>query len=44
MGRKEAYAELETWGAGHGLVPARTVEESIEAADAARAAADESDE
>ncbi len=41
MGRKEAYAELERWGAEQGLSPARTIEESIVLADAARVAAEE---
>jgi poly(A) polymerase len=36
MGRKEAFAELERWGAEHGLTPARTAEEAIEIAAAAR--------
>jgi poly(A) polymerase len=43
MGRKEAFAELEAWGAEHGLTPARTPEETTEIADAARAAAEEDD-
>jgi poly(A) polymerase len=44
MGRKEAFGELERWGAEHGLAPARTAEEATEIADAARAAADEDDD
>jgi hypothetical protein len=44
MGRKEAFAELESWGAEHGLTPARTPEEASEIADAARAAADEAED
>ena len=41
MGRKEAFEELERWGAEQGLTPARTAEEAMQIADAARAAADE---
>jgi hypothetical protein len=37
MGRKEAFAELERWGAERGLTPARTPDEAIEIASAARA-------
>jgi poly(A) polymerase len=37
MGRKEAFAELERWGAEQGLTPARTAEEAMQIADAARA-------
>jgi poly(A) polymerase len=44
MGRKEAFEELEKWGAGHDLTPARSVDEAIEIAEAARAAADEDDD
>jgi hypothetical protein len=44
MGRKEAYAELEAWGRERQLEPARTVDEAIAIADAARAAAQEADE
>jgi poly(A) polymerase len=43
MGRKEAFAELERWGAAGGLVPARSPDEAGEIAQAARAAADEED-
>lgn len=43
MGRKEAYAELERWGRERGLEPARTVEEAVEIADRARAAAEDDD-
>ncbi|MGH2758781.1 MAG: CCA tRNA nucleotidyltransferase [Actinomycetota bacterium] len=38
MGRKEAFAELERWGAERGLSPARTASEASEIADLARAA------
>lgn len=41
MGRKEAFAELERWGADRGLVPVRTPEEAMEMADAARATEDD---
>jgi poly(A) polymerase len=37
MGRKEAFAELERWGAERGLAPVRTPDEAIELASAARA-------
>jgi poly(A) polymerase len=37
MGPKEAFAELERWGAGRGLSPARTPEEALELGEAARA-------
>jgi poly(A) polymerase len=43
MGRKEAFAELERWGAAHGLAPARTPDGASEIAEAARAKADEED-
>ena len=43
MGRKEAFAELERWGAEHDLTPARTAEEATEVAEGARAAADDED-
>jgi poly(A) polymerase len=36
IGRKEAFVELERWGAERGLTPVRTAEEAIEIADAAR--------
>ncbi|HYZ91249.1 MAG TPA: CCA tRNA nucleotidyltransferase [Actinomycetota bacterium] len=36
MGRKEAFGELERWGAEHGLAPARTAEEATEIANARR--------
>jgi poly(A) polymerase len=41
MGRKEAFAELERWGAERGLSPARTASEATEIADRARADEDE---
>jgi poly(A) polymerase len=41
MGRKEAFAELETWAKEQGLEPVRSIEEATGLADAARAAADE---
>ncbi|MEX0874944.1 MAG: CCA tRNA nucleotidyltransferase [Actinomycetota bacterium] len=41
MGRKEAFGELERWGAERGIVPKRTLGEATELAEAARAAADE---
>lgn len=41
MERKEAYAELESWGRERGLEPARTPEEAMQAADAARAEAED---
>jgi poly(A) polymerase len=41
MGRKEAFAELERWGAGRGLSPARTPDEAAAIAEAARVEADE---
>jgi poly(A) polymerase len=44
MGRKEAFAELERWGAERGLVPERSPDEATQVADASRAAADEDDE
>jgi poly(A) polymerase len=44
MGRKEAFEELERWGAEQSLTPARTPEEAMQIADAARAAADEEPE
>lgn len=44
MGRKEAFAELEKWGADRGRAPARTATEASEIADAARAAAEEAGE
>jgi poly(A) polymerase len=43
MGRKEAFAELERWGASHGLQPARTPDDASEVAGVARAKADEED-
>jgi poly(A) polymerase len=43
MGRKEAFGELERWGADRGLQPKRTLEEATELAEAARATADEED-
>jgi poly(A) polymerase len=43
MGRKEAFAEVERWGADHGLTPARSIEDATTLADAVRAAADEED-
>jgi len=43
MGKKEAFAELERWGAGRDLQPVRTPEEATEIADASRATADEED-
>jgi poly(A) polymerase len=42
IGRKEAFVELERWGADHGLTPARTAEEALEVAASSRAEADES--
>jgi len=44
MGRKEAFAELERWGAERGLSPARTASEATEIADRARAAEDEEED
>jgi poly(A) polymerase len=41
MGRKEAFEELERWGAGRDLHPARSPEEATALAEAARATADE---
>ncbi len=41
MGRKEAFAELERWGAERDLTPARSIEDATALAEAARAAADE---
>jgi poly(A) polymerase len=41
MGRKEAFAELEAWGAGRGLSAAVSPDEATRIAEAARAAADE---
>src|SRR5437764_2635334 len=41
MGRKEAFEELERWGAKRGLTPARTIEEATDIAESARAAADD---
>jgi poly(A) polymerase len=43
MGRAEAFKELERWAADRGLKPARSVEEAIQIAAAARAAADEAE-
>lgn len=41
MGRKEAFSELEAWGAERDLSPARTPEEASEVAETARVAADD---
>jgi poly(A) polymerase len=41
MGRKEAFVELERWGAGRGLGPARTAAQATESAERARAAEEE---
>jgi poly(A) polymerase len=41
MGRKEAFAELERWGAERDLAPARSIEDATAVAEAARAAADD---
>jgi poly(A) polymerase len=41
MGRKEAFVELERWGAERGLTPVRTPDEATEIAAAARAAAED---
>ena len=44
IGRKEAFTELERWGAERDLTPARSVEDATAIAEAARAAADEADD
>jgi poly(A) polymerase len=44
MGRKEAFAELERWGATRGLQPTRSPDETSLISDAARAKAGEEDE
>jgi len=41
VGRKEAFAELERWGAERGLKPVRTIDDASALAEAVRAAADE---
>ena len=43
IGRKEAFDELERWGAERGLAPERTPAEAAAVAEAARAAADAKD-